>query len=174
MLRTLSAVVLLVFSLSSYVLGGSPHTDLSMTGTVIAVVSGMEVDVMVTRSAVPEVAVPGTVVRVVYHGIDAPDRFDRLYMETFDLNWKLTMEKEVYFDLAETAWDDEHRLHAYAYLDPSGYGMINAFLLASGLAEIDAEFDLCEPYASYLSGIAAIAKQSDLGIWADPDAPGDT
>jgi len=172
MLRGLLVASVLVASLSSWVLASSPHTDLSVTATVLAVVSASEIDVRVTRSSISPTVCAGTVVRVVYHGLSTPSRFEPLYMEAFDLNWKLTVDHEVYFNVAEPAWDSEQRLHAYVYFDPSGYGMINAFLLASGLAAIDPQLALTEPHAEFFLKVSAAAAQSALGIWADPDESG--
>jgi hypothetical protein len=145
------------------------HTDLPVTATVIAVVSGAEIDVIVSDSAIEEVVSKGVIARVVYHGLLPPGRFDRLYMEAFDLNWNLVNDSEIFLEPAAEPWDEEGRLHAYVYLDPGGYGMVNAYLLASGLASIDPGFADGEPHAELLAGIASIVERAGLGIWREED-----
>ncbi len=170
MTRVVWVVALLVVSVSSGAVYAA-RTDLAVTGIVVAVVSGAEIDVAVTRSAIPEIVAEGTVVRVAYHGLAAPGRFDPLYMEVFDINWNLVNDSELYFDVAKSPWDDELRLHAYVYLDPSGHGMVNVFLLASGLAAIDPGLGPDEPHAAQLIDLAAVAEQNNVGIWAKADEP---
>jgi len=166
----LSIVVLLVGVLSLAVLGESPQTRLPVTARVVAVVSAMELDVVVSRCSISETVAAGTFLRIVYHGIRTPDRFDPLYMEALDLQWILTGDREIFLDVPAEPWDEEQRLHAYVYLDPHGHGMVNAFLLAAGLATIDPDLDPEEPLADLLIGIAAAAEQSGLGIWAESAA----
>jgi len=166
MARVFLAAVLLAVPISYGVLCAS-HTELSVTGTVIAVVSGAEIDVLVTRSSLEKTVAEGVIARVVYHGLLTPGRFDPLYMEAFDLNWNLVVDSEVYLDVADAPWDEERRLHAYVYLDPGGYGMLNAILLASGLAAVDPVLDPAEPHAAFLTEIAAAAERCKLGIWAE-------
>jgi endonuclease YncB( thermonuclease family) len=166
MVRVLSSVVLGVALLSTGP-ASAARTDLPVTAAVIAVVTGAEIDVIITRSAIEDVA-EGTVARVFYHGLVPPGRFDPLYMEAFDLNWNLVNDTEVFLIPTAAPWDDEGRLHAYVYLDPGGYGMINAFLLASGLAMIEPGFADDEPHAALLAGIAAVAERAGVGLWAEP------
>ncbi|MBU0595480.1 hypothetical protein KJ567_02185 [Candidatus Bipolaricaulota bacterium] len=166
--RALLTSVLIVAVLAPLVVAESPQTRLPVTATAFAVVSASELDVMVTRSSISDIVAAGTVVRVVYHGIRTPDRFDPLYMEALDLQCILTTSREIFFDVAAAPWDSEQRLHAYVYLDPHGHGMMNAFLLAAGLAAIDPEFSPEEAYGELLIGIAAAAEGSGLGIWAEP------
>jgi len=142
------------------------RTDLPVTGTVVAVVSGTEIDVIATRSSIEETVAAGTIVRVVYHGLTPPGRFDPLYMEALDLNWNLVNDSELFLDVAEAPWDDEQRLHAYVYLDPSGYGMVNAFVLASGLAVIDPALSVQDRHGALLRDVAAAAKLNRLGVSA--------
>jgi len=165
--RVLTIVVLAIVAMSLGVLGESPQTRLPVTARVVAVVSAMELDVVVTRCSISETVAAGTFIRIVYHGIRTPDRFDPLYMEALDLQWILTGDSEIYFDVAAVPWDEEERLHAYVYLDPHGHGMVNAFLLAASLATIDPRFTSEEAYGQLLIGIASAAEQSGLGIWAD-------
>ena len=141
--------------------------DAPVAATVIAVVSGAEIDVVITESAIEDTLAAHTIARVVYHGIVSPGRFDPLYMEAFDLNWNLVSDSKVFLQPASVLWDEEERLHAYVFLDPSGYGMVNAFLLASGLASIDPGFVGDDPYTAFLTGIAAIAKRASLGVWRE-------
>jgi len=86
-------------------------------------------------------------------------------MEAFDLNWNLVNDSEIFLEPAAAPWDEEGRLQAYVYLDPGGYGMVNAFLLAAGLARIEPGFADDEPHAALLAGIAVTAEHADLGIW---------
>jgi hypothetical protein len=88
-------------------------------------------------SAFDDVTSAGSIVRVRYHGVLTLGPFEPLYMGALDLNWNLVAASDVYLELAVTPSDDEGILHAYVYVNPSGYGMVNAMPLASGLAEID-------------------------------------
>jgi hypothetical protein len=163
MRRTLLIVLSILLLSSVCALAGSPQTRLPLTGRVLAVVSASELDVMVTRSTIDDIASPHTVVRIVYHGLMTPGRFDALYMEAYDLNWILTSDREIYFEPADTVWDDEGRLHAFVYLDPNGFGMMNAFLLSSGLATLDPGIDSEETNGQLLIDVAAAAARSGVG-----------
>jgi hypothetical protein len=171
MRRTSIAVLSILLLSSVFALAESPQTRLPLTGRVLAVVSASELDVMVTRSSISDVVSSHTLVRVVYHGLLTPGRFDSLYMEAYDLNWILTSDREIYFEPADTLWDDEGRLHAFVYLDPNGFGMMNAFLLSSGLATLDPSVDPEETNGQLLIDIAAAAARSGVGAWEKADEP---
>ena len=143
----------------------SPLTQLPLTGTVLAVVSPCELDVMVTRSTVSDLLPAGGVARLVLHGLESPERFDALYMEAYDLGWILASEEEVYFALASPLADEESRWPAYVYLDPGGFGLLNSFLLASGLVTLDPMLEAVDEMTRLLLDIGAAAKRAGVGLW---------
>ena len=57
----------------------------------------------------------------------------------------------------------------YVYLDPNGYGLVSAFLLASGLVTIDPTLEPETDTARLLHDIAAAAESAGIGLWAEPD-----
>ena len=148
--------------------GESPQTRLPVTGTVLAVVSPCELDVMITRSSVDDGLEVGSVVRLVYRELVAPGRFDEFYMEAYDLHWILTSDREIFFEPASPIVDEEKRWPAYVYLDPNGFGLVSAFLLASGLVTIDPALEPENDTAQLLLDIAAAAEDAGIGRWAKP------
>jgi len=164
------AVVGLVLSILAFgAMGESPQTRLPVTGTVLAVVSPCELDVMITRSSVGDVLEIGSVVRLVYRELAAPERFDAFYMEAYDLHWILASDREVFFEPASSIMDEEKRWPAYVYLDPNGFGLVSAFLLASGLVTVDPALEPENDTARLLLDIAAAAESAAIGLWAEPD-----
>ena len=149
---------------------GAVHGALDLEAVVVAVVSGDEIDVVITQSSAADVVAGREIVRVKYLGVAAPSRFEPLYMEAFDLNWNLVASSEIHLQLDGPRWDDEGRLLAYVFLDPSGFGMVNAVLLAVGLARIDVDLFPEAIHAAWMIDAAAVAESHGRGIWANADA----
>jgi hypothetical protein len=71
----------------------------------------------------------GSVIRVRYIGVDAPEADTPEGQIATRLNRLLVDGKKVYLELDERIWDKYGRLLAYVYLDPDGYLMVNAILI---------------------------------------------
>ena len=164
------AVAGLVLSILAFgAMGESPQTRFPVSGTVLAVVSPCELDVMITRSSVGDMQKVGRVVRLVYRELAAPAQFDAFYMEGCDSHWMLASDREVFFEPASPIMDEEKQWPAHVYLDPNGFGLIGAFLPASELVRIDPTLEPETDTARLLLDIGGAAEHAGVRLWAEPD-----
>lgn len=110
-----------------------PYPPPNIAGEVTAVIDGDTIDVLL-KTVPEELATelpPGTVVRIRYIGVDAPELDAEDGIVATELNEALVQGKTVYLELDSTYWDRYGRLLAYVYLDPHGYLMVNSILVAA-------------------------------------------
>jgi len=117
----------------------------------------------------------GVVEVIRYIGIDAPDPTpsDCFGPEATLYNRDLVINRTVWLELDEQERDGEGRLLAYVYLDPKGLAMVNAILIAQGLARAVAS-DQAAPnlrYAVLFSELEGEAQAARRGLWGACSAP---
>ena len=120
-----------------------------------------------------EVDIAGTIYKVRYIGLDAPELDDKrpeyctLAQEATRYNRQLVEGETVRLekDISET--DKYGRLLRYVYIDDI---FVNAELVRQGLAWAKA-YEPDTKYQAYLEEMEAEAKQDNRGIWAAPTIP---
>jgi len=118
-----------------------------------------------------EVDIDGTICKVRYIGIDAPELTDKrpefcaLAQEAARVNKQLVEGEIVWLekDISET--DLYGRLLRYVYIDDT---FVNAELVRQGLAWAKT-YEPDTKYWDYLEELEAEARQAGRGIWALPD-----
>lgn len=112
----------------------------------------------------------GAEVRVRYIGIDTPEAVhptvpaECFGPEASAFNTTLVQGRTVWLELDVEHWDRYGRLLAYVYLDPHGYAMVNALLVAMGFATIS----VYPPNLRYIflfEELENAAKRGCLGLW---------
>ncbi len=173
----LVAMLLVIGVASSVTFGLPPYPAPIITAKVLSVVDGETIDVeIVAITGDPIITVRdaqgniitiyrisggcpvdvGEQAQVRYIGIAAPE-------EASVFNESLVAGKTVYLELDFDHWDDEHRLLAYAYLDPEGYLMVNAILVGMGFTNVVPD-RFNNRYVNILQGLAEKAKELKLGF----------
>ncbi len=167
---------LLMVSVSSLALALPPHPPPTISAQVTGVIDGgtfhatilsMQPDSVPassvqTGSAFPTLAAWANVV-VQYIGIATPALGDPFGPDAAAANQATVGGRTVYLELDRTLWTipDNHLL-AYVYLDPAGDVMVNALLVAQGIA--DARSDAVNiRYDDILASLAQAAAQTCLG-----------
>ena len=117
-----------------------PYPPPTITANVVKVVDGDTIDVLVTN-------VNGS----------APVRVGE--------NASLVVGKTVYLELDAQTWGPYDRLLAYVYLDPQGYAMVNAILVAMGFANV-ATYPPNVRYVKVFQELEKTARELKLGLWA--------
>jgi len=114
----------------------------------------------------------GAVEVIRYIGIDAPDPTPSACFgpEATLYNRDLVINRTVWLELDERERDDEGRLLAYVYLDPKGLAMVNAVLIAQGLARA-AQTAPNLRYASLFSELEEEARAAGRGLWGACSSP---
>ena len=107
-----------------------------------------------------------------YLGLDAPEKEGGntfFAEEAFRYNRSLVEGRTIWLEFDEQKEDKYGRLLAYVYLDPEKLSMVNAILLAQGMAYLN----VIPPnvkYAEKFRKLQAEAKRSGRGIWREiPD-----
>jgi micrococcal nuclease len=121
----------------------------------------------------------GAVETVRYIGIDAPSPTpsDCFGPEATLYNRDLVINRTVWLELDQLERDGAGRLFAYVYLDPSGLTMVNAILVAQGLARA-LDTGQASPnvrYASVFAELEGEARAAHRGLWGacpDSSSPG--
>lgn len=130
-LRFLAALVVFCLSVSGVALPPCPPPDIE--AEVTRVIDGDTVEVRLTR--IPEtlstILSAGSIERVRYIGVQAPEADQPNGPEATALNLALIAGKTVYLELDQDHRDTYGRLLAYVYLDANGYFMINLALIAT-------------------------------------------
>jgi endonuclease YncB( thermonuclease family) len=110
-----------------------PYPPPPIVAEVKRVIDGDTIEVLLLK--VPESLLhelqTGSIVRVRYIGVDAPETNEPGGPEATKLNTLLVAERTIYLEVEETLWDPYNRLLAYAYLDPTGYLMVNLTLIVT-------------------------------------------
>ena len=159
----LSLLVVSALSLTAAALPGYEYP--SIWGTVINVIDGNTIVVQIVGAATPG-WITGSVETVRYLGSYA-DPADATVCGSVarQLNYQMTYGRLVYLELDQTVRDADGAVLAYVYLDSGSYFMVNAALVAMGVAKATA----VEPdtrYASIFLSLETSAVALGLGCLA--------
>lgn len=103
-------------------------------------------------------------VKVRLIGIDCPEMDTPFGPKAKSFLTTLVGEKYLYLEFDVAYWDPYGRLLAYVYLDPEGYQMVNAILVALGFAEAKA-YPPNTRYKDLFEDLETVARAHGLGIW---------
>lgn len=108
-----------------------PHPPPEIEARVIRVIDGdtIEVELLQVPESLADKLQTGSIVRVRYIGVDAPEMDTPDGPLATELNRLLVAGKHVYLEVDERLFDPYQRLLAYVYLDPHGHLMVNAILI---------------------------------------------
>ncbi len=162
MKRAFVAGLLLIagIGLVSSALPGYPYP--SVWATVVNVIDGDTIVVSIV-GADTEGWIVGSTETVSYIGVDADEQ-----MESFcgalatQVNYQMTFDRLVYLEFDATLRDSEGTVLAYVYLDGGGYSMVNAALVALGLAD-PSPMEPNTRYDAVFARLGALAAELDLG-----------
>lgn len=163
---------ILVVVLSLFAVALPPFDPPAIEALVVEVIDGDTISVIlrsVPEELSGELAV-GTTVHVRYIGIDTPETahpsqpVEEFGREASAFNESLVSGKTVYLELDVQLWDRYQRLLAYVYLDPQGYAMVNAILVAMGFATAST-YPPNVRYAHIFSELERTARALGLGFW---------
>jgi len=147
-----------------------PYPPPTIAANDVRVVDGDTIDVLITNITGTAPVSVGDTVRVRYIGMNTPETkhpckpVEYFGKEASALNVSLVVSKTVYLELDAKIWDRDGRLLAYVYLDPQGYTMVNALLVAMGFAEGAAYHNV--RYMKVFQELEDAAKKLKLGLWA--------
>ena len=119
----------------------------------------------------------GTVETVRYLGVDAPapTPSECFGPEATLYNRDLVINRTVWLELDAQERDEQGNLLAYVYLDPQGLAMVNAILIAQGLARAQVTFEDSGQslrYGALFAELEAEAQRARRGLWgACPTIP---
>lgn len=110
-----------------------------------------------------------------YIGIDTPEtahpyRSAECYgYKASYYNAALVSERTVWLEFDEKREDQDGRLLAYVYLDPTGKAMVNLILLAQGLGELNELWEIAPNtrYLDLLKEVQTEAKKVKRGFWSE-------
>jgi endonuclease YncB( thermonuclease family) len=160
-----SLLVALTFGLAAAGLPGYDYP--SAWATVIDVPDGNTIVVRIVGAAA-EGWIMGSVETVRYLGSVAdPAGATVCGTAARQLNYQMTFGRLVYLEFDQAVRDSDGAVLAYVYLDAGSYFMVNAALVAMGVARTS----VAEPnmrYASVFLGLEANATQLGLGCIASP------
>lgn len=110
-----------------------PYPPPSIVAQVTKIIDGDTIEVLLLSvpTDLANALQSGSVLRVRYIGVDAPEPEQPGGKEAKDLNALLVEGRTVYLEVEKTLWDPHGRLLAYVYLDPAGYLMVNLALIAT-------------------------------------------
>jgi len=167
-MRRLSLFVLIMdISLGLYAL--PPHRP-TVEVVVVQVVDGDTLEASLSR--VLDGQLPPnwhSPVKVRLIGIDCPEMDTPFGSKAKSFLTTLLGEKYLYLEFDVAYWDPYGRLLAYVYLDPEGYQMVNAILVALGFAEAKA-YPPNTRYRDLFEDLEAVARAHKLGIWGAEEA----
>lgn len=137
-----------------------PNPAPSLTAEVSRVFDGETIRVLLHTGAVETVR---------YIGVDAPSPTpsDCFGPESTLYNRDLVINRTVWLELDEQERDSAGRLLAYVYLDSAGLTMVNAILIAQGLARA-LDSSQAAPnlrYAQVFSQLEGDARAANRGLW---------
>jgi len=154
-------LLLLLLSLATLFLGSyalPPNPEPTLIAKVINVIDGDTIDVKFSDEREE---------RVRYIGMDTPEIHGQVQcfgQEASAYNKCLVGDKTVWLELDVQERDQYGRLLAYVYLDPKGYAMVNAILLAQGYAQI-ATFPPNVRYVEVFEQLQKDAREAGRGFW---------
>jgi|Deesub1362A_J573_1020465.scaffolds.fasta_scaffold03131_8 micrococcal nuclease len=162
MRRLLLFVLILGVSLGLYAL---PPYQPTVEVVVVRVIDGDTLEVSLSRVLSGQLP-PNwhSPVRVRLIGIDCPEMDTPLGPKAKGFLTNLVDEKYLYLEFDKDYWDPYGRLLAYVYLDPEGYQMVNAILVALGFAEAKA-YPPNTRYKVIFEDLEAVARAHRLGMW---------
>ena len=102
-------------------------------------------------------------VKVRLIGIDCPEMDTPFGPKAKSFLATLVDEKYLYLEFDADYWDPYGRLLAYVYLDPEGYQMVNAILVALGFAEAKA-YPPNTRYEALFEDLERVARSYNLGM----------
>lgn len=103
-------------------------------------------------------------VKVRLIGIECPEMDTPLGPKAKRFLATLVDGKYLYLEFDADYWDPYGRLLAYVYLDPEGYEMVNAILVALGFAEAKA-YPPNTRYEALFEDLERVARNYKLGMW---------
>jgi len=103
-------------------------------------------------------------VKVRLIGIDCPEMDTPFGPKAKSFLATLVGEKYLYLEFDADYWDPYGRLLAYVYLDPEGYQMVNAILVALGFAEAKV-YPPNTRYEALFEDLERVAHSYNLGMW---------
>jgi endonuclease YncB( thermonuclease family) len=162
MRRTLLAGVLIVTGLGFAANALPGYSYPSVWCTVADVLDGDTIVVTIV-GADTEGWIVGSTETVHYIGIDADEQ-----MESFcgalatQVNYQMTFGRLVYLEFDASLREPDGTLLAYVYLDGGGYSMVNAALVALGIAD-PSPMEPNTRYDDVFSRLAALAGELHLG-----------
>jgi endonuclease YncB( thermonuclease family) len=158
-LHSILVLLLLILAISCVTPGPAPEVQITTT----RVIDGDTI----------EVSISGTIYKVRYIGIDAPElddersEFCALAQEATRLNRQLVGGETVRLEKDVSETDKYERLLRYVYVDDT---FVNAELVRQGLAWAKTyEPDI--KYQDTLEKAEAEARQDKMGIWQEPQPP---
>lgn len=112
----------------------------------------------------------GAVETVRYIGVDAPapTPSECFGPEALLYNHDLVLNRTVWLELDELERDSDGKLLAYVYLDPKGLTMVNAILIAQGLARASGRRESAPNlrYAALFAELEQEAQAAKRGLWS--------
>lgn len=157
---TVAAAIALALGVVASALPGYPFP--SVWGTVTNVIDGNRIVIEIVGSTAGDWIV-GSTETVRYLGSYAsPAAATVCGAIATQVNYQMTFGRLVYVEFDQTIRDPDGAIPAYVYLDGGGYSMVNAMLVALGIAKATVE----EPntrYASVFLALEAASIQLRLG-----------
>lgn len=160
--RMIAAAVLLVVSLglSAAALPGYPYP--TVWGTVTNVLDGNRIVVEIIGSTTGQ-WIPGSSETIRYLGSYAPPAgVSACGAVAAQVNYQMTFGRLVYLEFDQALRDPDGTVAAYVYLDGAGYSMVNAMLVAMGIAQTAPDAATLR-YASLFRELADTASRFGLG-----------
>lgn len=173
MVQRLAILTALIACLSLGIWALPPYQLPDIEAHVVRVIDGDTIEVLLVRAPTRLIGdlQPSSIAKVRCIGIDTPETghpnklVQEFGREAFALNKALAEGKSVYLELDVQHWDQYGRLLAYVYLDPQGYAMVNAILVAMGFATT-ATYPPNVRYENVFVALERTARELGLGLWA--------
>ncbi|MDD5265029.1 MAG: hypothetical protein PHU43_09375 [Candidatus Bipolaricaulis sp.] len=160
--RMIACALLLAVSvgLSAAALPGYPCP--TVWGTVTNVVDGNRIVVEIVGSTTGQ-WIPDSSETIRYLGSFAPSAgASACGAVAAQVNYQMTFGRLVYLEFDQALRDPDGTVAAYVYLDGAGYSMVNAMLVAMGIAQTSPEAPTLR-YASLFRELADTASRFGLG-----------
>lgn len=156
----LSLLLAVLLAVAAHALPGGPYP--SVWANVAEVLDGNTIVVSVVGSDIPD-WIAGSVETVRYIGSLAEGSMDSFCGALArEVNRQMTLGRLVYLEFDDALRDADGALLAYVYLDGGGYSMVNAALVALGMARAHGVAPNVR-YASVFAALEATAMQLGIG-----------
>ncbi len=123
------AVLAALLSFSVWALPPYPPPDIEARVTRVIDGDTIEVELLQVPESLADKLPTGSIVRIRYIGVNAPEAEEPKGPLATQLNRLLVTGKHVFLEVDERLFDKHGRLLAYVYLDPYGHLMVNAILI---------------------------------------------